>query len=126
MFKYYMHYVRGINIYILRSKSLMLEHEQVNPTEIEAVLQENPSVQMACVIGVPNKETTNFAKALVVLKNGKNVSEKELLKKVEEKMPFYKHLHGGLQFVESLPENRGRKLDRVAIWKKYCSTENKL
>jgi acyl-coenzyme A synthetase/AMP-(fatty) acid ligase len=71
------------------------------------------------VIGVPNKETTNLAKALVVLKSGKTVTEEELLKLVEEKLPFYKHLHGGLQFVHSLPENRGRKLDRVEIMKMY-------
>ncbi|XP_065343272.1 uncharacterized protein LOC135941573 [Cloeon dipterum] len=99
MFKYYMHFV--------------------NPTEIEAILQEHPAVQMACVIGVPNKETTNLAKAIVVLKEGNTTSEEELLKLVADKLPFYKHLYGGLQFVDSLPENKGRKLDRIAITKLY-------
>ncbi|CAB3378517.1 Hypothetical predicted protein [Cloeon dipterum] len=99
MFKYYMHFV--------------------NPTEIEAILQEHPAVQMACVIGVPNKETTNLAKAIVVLKEGNTVSEEELLKLVADKLPFYKHLYGGLQFADSLPESKGRKLDRVAILKMY-------
>ncbi|XP_065341379.1 luciferin 4-monooxygenase-like [Cloeon dipterum] len=100
MFKYYMHFV--------------------NPSEIEAILQEHPAVQMACVIGVPNKETTNLAKAIVVLKEGKTASEEELIKLVADKLPFYKHLYGGLQFVDSLPENKGRKVDRVAIMKIYA------
>ncbi|XP_065341380.1 uncharacterized protein LOC135940436 [Cloeon dipterum] len=99
MFKYYMHFV--------------------NPTEIEAILQEHPAVQMACVIGVPNKETTNLAKAIVVLKEGNTTSEEELLKLVADKLPFYKHLYGGLQFADSLPESKGRKVDRVAILKMY-------
>ncbi|XP_059478322.1 uncharacterized protein LOC132198348 [Neocloeon triangulifer] len=98
-FKYYMHFV--------------------NPTEIEAVLQEHPAVEMACVIGVPNNETTNLAKGLVVLKEGKTATEEELLTLVSSKMPFYKHLHGGLQFVDSFPENKTRKLDRLAIMKLY-------
>ncbi|XP_065340223.1 uncharacterized protein LOC135939661 isoform X2 [Cloeon dipterum] len=99
MFKYYMHFV--------------------SPTEIEAILQEHPAVQMACVIGVPNKETTNLAKAFVVLKEGNTASEEELLKLVADKLPSYKHLYGGLQFVDSLPESKGRKLDRVATLKMY-------
>ncbi|XP_059478321.1 uncharacterized protein LOC132198347 [Neocloeon triangulifer] len=101
MFKYYMHFV--------------------NPSEIEAVLREHQAVQMACVIGVPNKETTNLAKGLVVLKSGEATTEHELLALVSSKLPFYKHLHGGLQFVESLPENKGRKLDRTAIMKMYST-----
>ncbi|XP_059478324.1 uncharacterized protein LOC132198350 [Neocloeon triangulifer] len=101
MFKYYMHFV--------------------NPSEIEAVLREHQTVQMACVIGVPNKETTNLAKGLVVLKSGEATTEDELLALVSSKLPFYKHLHGGLQFVESLPENKGRKYDRTAIMKMYST-----
>ncbi|XP_065342986.1 uncharacterized protein LOC135941406 [Cloeon dipterum] len=99
IFKYYMHFV--------------------SPSEIEAILQQHPAVQMACVIGVPNRETTNLAKALVVLKDRETTTEEELLKLVADKLPSYKHLYGGLQFVDSLPENKGRKLDRVAIAKMY-------
>jgi acyl-coenzyme A synthetase/AMP-(fatty) acid ligase len=74
---------------------------------------------MACVIGVPNVETTTLAKALVVLKEGKEATSKELIQLVADKLPFYKHLHGGLQFIAHLPENKGRKVDRVAINKLY-------
>jgi len=77
-------------------------------------------VQMSCVIGVPNVETNYLAKAFVVLKEGKSASREELLQLVTDKMSIYKQLHGGLEFVESLPENRGGKLDRVAVWRKHC------
>jgi acyl-coenzyme A synthetase/AMP-(fatty) acid ligase len=76
-------------------------------------------VQMACVIGVPNEETTTLAKALVVLKEGTEATSEELIQLVAERLPFYKHLHGGLQFIDHLPENKGRKVDRVALNKLY-------
>jgi acyl-coenzyme A synthetase/AMP-(fatty) acid ligase len=76
-------------------------------------------VQMACVIGVPNEETTTLAKALVVLKEGTEATGEELIQLVAAKLPLYKHLHGGLQFIDHLPENKGRKVDKVAINKLY-------
>lgn len=71
------------------------------------------------MIGLPNEETTALAKALVVLKEGKEATSEELIQLVASKLPLYKHLHGGLQFVEHLPENKGRKVDRVMISKLY-------
>lgn len=87
---------------------------------MEAILQEHPSVHMTCVMGVPNVETNHLAKAMVVLKEGFSTPADELIKLVAQKLPVHKHLHGGLDFVDSLPENQGGKLDRVAVWKKYC------
>jgi len=75
---------------------------------------------MSCVIGVPNSATNYLTKALVVLKEGKSASQEELIQMVARKMPTHKHLHGGLEIVESLPKNRGGKLDRVAVWKEHC------
>ena len=86
----------------------------MNPADIEEVLQEHPSVRLACVIPVP-KDDNYFAKALVILKEGKAATSEELVDLVSNKLPYYKHLHGGLQFVESLPESKGRKLDKTAV-----------
>jgi acyl-coenzyme A synthetase/AMP-(fatty) acid ligase len=85
---------------------------------IEAVLQEHPSVQLACVIGVPS-DLTCLAKALVVLNEGKEATAEELIQLVASKLPDNNHLHGGVQFVQHLPESKGRKLDRTAIFKLY-------
>lgn len=119
MFKYYMHQVCNANDQKILTSKCKILFLKVNPSEIEAVLLEHPSVQMTCVIGIPNEETTTLAKALVVLKEGKEATSEELIQLVANKLLFYKHLHGGVQFVDSLPENKGRKIDRVAISKLY-------
>ena len=43
---------------------------RLSPTEIEGSLNEHPAVQEAAVIGVPDEERTNIAKAFVVLNSG--------------------------------------------------------
>lgn len=73
---------------------------------------------MACVI-VVTKDDNNLAKALVVLKEGKTATRDELIQLVASKLPDYKQLHGGLQFLEHLPESKGRKLDKTAALKLY-------
>ncbi|XP_059469428.1 uncharacterized protein LOC132193072 isoform X1 [Neocloeon triangulifer] len=85
------------------------------PTEIEAALQEHPDVQEAGVVGIPNLDTINISRALVVLKPGRKCSAKELCKFVADRLPTHKHLHGGVHFVEKLPMNRGGKLDRKTL-----------
>ncbi|XP_059484665.1 uncharacterized protein LOC132202040 [Neocloeon triangulifer] len=87
----------------------------VSPTEIEAVLQEHPGVQSVGVVGVPNPSTTCLARAFVVKQPGFDVTEEELCEFVKQKLPDYKHLHGGVEFLEKLPESKGNKLDRVAL-----------
>jgi 4-coumarate--CoA ligase len=89
----------------------------VSPAEIEAVLQEHPAVQAVGVVGVPNAATTCLARAFVVKKAGCDVSAEELCDFVKGRLPDYKQLHGGVEFLSSLPESRGNKLDRVALQK---------
>jgi 4-coumarate--CoA ligase len=79
----------------------------VSPSEIEAVLQTHPSVLEVGVVGVPHAESTNVARAFVVLK--------QLCQFVADRLPNYKHLHGGVHFLDKLPESRGNKLDRPAL-----------
>jgi acyl-coenzyme A synthetase/AMP-(fatty) acid ligase len=60
----------------------------------------------------------------VVLRPGKHCTEDELCAFVAEKLPDYKHLHGGVQFIEKLPMNRGGKLDRGQL--KAMATKEEL
>ncbi|XP_059483505.1 uncharacterized protein LOC132201383 [Neocloeon triangulifer] len=107
------------NIYIVERVSFMFKYFMfiVSPTEIEAVLQEHPDVHEVGVVGVPHPESTSVARAFVVLKQGRMCSKEELRNFVAERLPTYKHLHGGVVFVDSLPESRGNKLDRPALKK---------
>jgi len=64
---------------------------------------------------MPNPESTSLARALVVLKPGANKKAKELCQYVADRLPNYKHLHGGVHFVEQLPVNTAGKMDRKEL-----------
>jgi acyl-coenzyme A synthetase/AMP-(fatty) acid ligase len=51
----------------------------------------------------------------VVLKPGAERDAEELCKYVSDRLPTYKHLHGGVHFVEELPVNTAGKMDRKAL-----------
>ncbi|CAB3361722.1 Hypothetical predicted protein [Cloeon dipterum] len=103
------------NLYITERLSFVFKYFMyfVSPTEIESVLQKHEKVVEAGVVGVPHPESTNLARAYVV-KNGE-VSDKDLIDFVAQRLPSYKHLHGGVRFVQKLPIGRAGKLDRAEL-----------
>ncbi|KAF4519271.1 hypothetical protein B566_EDAN002160 [Ephemera danica] len=105
------------NLYVIERISFLFKYYMsfVSPVELESVLQEHEAVEAAGVVGVPNPETTNLARAFVVLRPGYHVSAAELKSYVASRLPPAKHLHGGIRFVTDLPQNRGGKLDRVKL-----------
>ncbi|XP_059477781.1 uncharacterized protein LOC132198053 [Neocloeon triangulifer] len=114
------------NLYIKERVSILFKYFMfiVSPTEIEVVLQKHPDVMQVGVVGVPHPESTSLATAFVVRKPGGKCTEQELCQYVAEKLPSYKHLHGGVKFIDKLPESRGNKLDRAAL-KNYAIEEYK-
>lgn len=64
--------------------------ENVYPREIEKVLESNPNVSQAQVIGIKDDKWGQVGRALVVLKEGKNISELELLSFMKDKLAKFK------------------------------------
>jgi 4-coumarate--CoA ligase len=84
---------------------------QVAPAELESILLGHENVVDVCIVGKPHEKTGEIPWAFVVLKQGANVSEKELLKWVEDKVVRYKRL-GGITFVEKIEKNASGKILR--------------
>jgi 4-coumarate--CoA ligase len=57
----------------------------------------------------------NLPSAVIVRKNGfEDLTEHEIQSKVAEKFPFYKHLYGGVYFVNDIPTTpNGKVLRRI-------------
>ncbi|XP_046395355.1 4-coumarate--CoA ligase 3-like [Ischnura elegans] len=89
----------------------------VSPTEVEAVILKHPDVVSTVVVGVPDPVAGAVAKAFVVIKRGSKVTEDEIKAHVAENTEDYKHLHGGVSFVECLPVTSGGKLNRNTLLK---------
>ncbi|OCH88436.1 phenylacetyl-CoA ligase [Obba rivulosa] len=96
---------------------------QVAPAELEGHLLDHPDVSDACVIGIPDDYSGELPLAFVVLipnadeRTKSNPAETEkikaaLMKHVADAKVQYKHLTGGVEFIESIPKSPNGKLLR--------------
>lgn len=74
----------------------------VYPREIEEILHRHEAVSLSAVVGVVHEELGEEVKAYVVLKEGKNLSEQELVEWCKQEMAGYKYPRF-VEFRENLP-----------------------
>jgi long-chain acyl-CoA synthetase len=102
--------------YVERSADI-IKHKayRISASEIEAVLQDHPTVVGACVVGVPDPKVGERVKAIVVLKaDARGVGGAELLQWCREKLAPYK-VPGYIEFRDMLPKSKVGKLLRREI-----------
>jgi long-chain acyl-CoA synthetase len=88
---------------------------RVSASEVEAVLQDHPTVVGACVVGVPDDRVGERIKAIVVLKeDARGVGGTELIKWCREHLASYKIPHY-IEFRDMLPKSKVGKLLRREI-----------
>jgi long-chain acyl-CoA synthetase len=106
----------GELVYMERSADI-IKHKgyRVSASEIEAVLQDHPTVINACVIGVPDEKTGERIKAIVVLKeDARGVGGVELIKWCTDRLASYK-VPGYVEFRDMLPKSKVGKLLRREV-----------
>ncbi|MFC4799206.1 long-chain fatty acid--CoA ligase [Neobacillus sp. GCM10023253] len=92
---------------------------KVWPAEVENTLYKHPSVQNACVIGVPDPRRGETVKAFIVLNSqGKGTSEEEIIAWSKEHMAAYK-VPRIVQFLDELPMSGSGKI----LWRKLQEME---
>jgi long-chain acyl-CoA synthetase len=107
---------KGEIYYIERSADIIkYKAYRVSASEIEAVLQDHPTVIGACVVGVPDPRVGERIKAMVVLKqDARGVDASELLKWCRERLAPYK-IPQYIEFRDMLPKSKVGKLLRREI-----------
>ncbi|KAF7346115.1 Phenylacetyl-CoA ligase [Mycena sanguinolenta] len=101
---------------------------QVAPAELEGTLLDHPDVSDACVVGIPDEYSGEVPLAFVVLSADAAARVKadpsvlkgikaSILKHVADNKVAYKHLAGGVEFVESIPKTPSGKLLRRELRK---------
>ena len=106
----------GQFIYMERSADI-IKHKgyRVSASEVEAVLQDHPTVIGACVVGIPDQKVGERIKAIVVMKeDARGVGGAELLKWCRERLAAYK-VPGYIEFRDMLPKSKVGKLLRREI-----------
>ncbi len=88
---------------------------RVSASEVEAALQDHPTVIGACVIGIPDPKVGERIKAIVVLKeDAKGIGSTELLKWCRDRLASYK-VPAYIEFRDMLPKSKVGKLLRREI-----------
>ncbi len=83
----------------------------VYPREVDEVLYNHPKVAEAITVGIPHDYYGEVLKAYVVLKDGENCTEEELLEYCSKKLAVYK-LPRIIEFRKQLPKSGAGKLMR--------------
>ncbi|ESN94047.1 hypothetical protein HELRODRAFT_87823 [Helobdella robusta] len=85
---------------------------QVSPAELESIILTHPSVSDCAVVGISDNRGGEIPKAFVVKKPGYDVSAENIVNLVADHTSAYKHLKGGVYFLERLPKNEAGKILR--------------
>jgi long-chain acyl-CoA synthetase len=107
---------KGEIYYVERSADIIkYKAYRVSASEIEAVLQDHPTVIGACVVGVPDAKVGERIKAMVVLKeDARGVDASELTRWCRERLAPYK-IPQYIEFRDMLPKSKVGKLLRREI-----------
>nr|6AAA_A Chain A, Blue-shifted Luciferase [Amydetes]6AAA_B Chain B, Blue-shifted Luciferase [Amydetes] len=95
-----------------RLKSLIkYKGYQVPPAELESILLQHPYIFDAGVAGIPDPDAGELPAAVVVLEEGKTMTEKEVMDYVAGQVTSSKRLRGGVKFVDEVPKGLTGKID---------------
>ncbi|GMS98230.1 hypothetical protein PENTCL1PPCAC_20405 [Pristionchus entomophagus] len=84
---------------------------QVAPAELEDLLLSHPLIRDAAIIGIPDTRMGELVRAYVVRAN-ETLKDEDVIKYVAEKVAAFKHITGGVKFVNEIPKSPSGKILR--------------
>ena len=111
--------------YIVDRKSDMIIRggENIYPREIDEVLYQHPAITAAAVIGVPDKLYGEEVAAFVIVQEGVEISERDLIDFCRERLADYK-CPKQIRFVADIPKGATGKLLKRELARLYFEKEN--
>ncbi|TFG93545.1 MAG: long-chain fatty acid--CoA ligase [Syntrophobacterales bacterium] len=88
----------------------------VYPIDVDEVFYENPKVQEACAIGIPDPRRGENIKVFVVLREGKSATQEEMIEFCRGRLATYK-LPTEVEFRDRLPKTETGKILRKDLRK---------
>lgn len=106
---------RGFFFFVDRKKDVIKSRgETVYPREVEEILYRHPNVKEAVVVGLPDHRYGEALHAYVVTKEGREVTEKELIEHCSKDLARYK-VPAAITFRRELPRTLIGKVLRRAL-----------
>lgn len=88
---------------------------QIYPAEVEDCLLTHPAVASVAVVGIPDEMMGEIPKAFVVLREGAQASEEEIIGHGRQNLAHYKAVRQ-VEFIDELPVNEaGKPLKRLLV-----------
>jgi long-chain acyl-CoA synthetase len=111
--------------YIVDRKSDMIIRggENIYPREIDEVLYQHPAVAAAATIGVPDPLYGEEVAAFIVLKDGVNTTEEELMTHCKSELADYK-CPKSIRFVDDIPKGPTGKLLKRELSRIFSASPN--
>lgn len=108
------------SLYIVdRSKDMYISGgENVYPAEVENAIYEIPEIGEAAVIGVPDKKWGEVGKAIVTVKQGKKLTEEQIITFLKGRLAKFK-IPASVAFIDVLPRNAMGKVLKNTLREKY-------
>lgn len=108
------------NFYFVERKTGMMKVAglKVYPLEIELVLRDHPDIKEAAVISARDRLRGEIPKAIIVTKDGKELTEREVLGFCKERLPHYK-LPRIVEIRDSLPKIGSGKINKKVLQMEY-------
>ena len=93
--------------------------EMISPEEVEQVLHSHPAIEEAAIIGVADEEWGERVRAIVVLKEGLECMEEEIVEYCRERLASFKKPES-VVFVKELPRNPMGKVLKEEIREQHA------
>jgi fatty-acyl-CoA synthase len=88
--------------------------ENISSVEVEGTLLRHPAVQEAAIVGLPHEKWGEAPHAFVVLRDGGDTTEAELIGFVRDRLAHFKAPHG-VTFVAELPKTATGKIQKFVL-----------
>ncbi len=88
--------------------------ENISSVEVEGVLLRHPAVAEAAIVGLAHEKWGEAPYAFVVLRDGAQVSEEEIIAFVRDRLAHFKAPHG-VSFVPELPKTATGKIQKFVL-----------
>ncbi len=94
--------------------------ENINPGEIENLLLRHPKIADAAVVGIPDARYTEAVCAVVVLADGQQMSEQDVIDYCSTGLAGYKKPRK-VVFVEELPRTASQKIIKYELRRRFSA-----
>jgi len=88
--------------------------ENISSVEVEGTLLRHPAVQEAAIVGLPDEKWGEAPHAFIVLRDGGEATEAELIAFVRDRLAHFKAPHG-VTFVTELPKTATGKIQKFVL-----------